>query len=149
MTDKSPAPEKQSPQTSVWEMEPLPPTASRNGGWSLVIMLCLMLGVISGYVIFHHDLGSGVMMMAASWLVFWVAFIILMLMAIALILALRGYWRLAWLSGAVAVTIIGQAIIIHDLRSVPLSVAVPKDEIMVTALVVESQRYRGNRQQII
>jgi len=149
MTDKSPAPEKQSPQTSVWEMEPLPPTASRNGGWSLVIMLCLMLGVISGYVIFHHDLGSGVMMMAASWLVFWVAFIILMLMAIALILALRGYWRLAWLSGAVAVTIIGQVIIIHDLRSVPLSVAVPKDEIMVTALVVESQRYRGNRQQII
>jgi hypothetical protein len=58
MTDKSPASEISSQQRARWDEEPLPPTVTYRGGWSLTVMLCLMIGVITGNAIFYHqDLG--------------------------------------------------------------------------------------------
>ena len=156
MTDKSPASEISSQQRARWDEEPLPPTVTYRGGWSLTVMLCLMIGVITGNAIFYHqDLGLvldrvlGGVVMAASWLMLWAAFGVMLLMVGVSVLAVKGYFRLAWLIGAVAVIITGQILIVHDLRSVTVPAPVPKDEVTVTALVIDSQRYRGDRQQII
>ena len=151
MTDKSLAPEKNDQQTASWHNDALPAAAYPRGGWSLTVMLCLMAGVISGHAIYHYGHLAGVMATASlwplSWLMLWLALIVLTLLV--MVFALRGYSRLAWLIGAAAVTLTGQGLIIHDLRSLPAPIAVPTEDVMVTARVEQSQRYRRNRQQII
>lgn len=98
---------------------------------------------------FHHSLVADFVAVSSSWVLFWAVVIILFLLVMIAAMALRGFWRLALLFGSVAVVITGQVVIFHDLRTVPTPVAIPADEVTVKAMVMESERYRDERQRII
>lgn len=143
----SKAPEK-APSTT-WHDEALPEPRRYQSGWSLVVALGLMAGVLTGNQFFQGLDAAGLAILRGYFSLAGVALLVLPILAVAAVLAWRGFGRMAWVVAGLAVVLVGQGVMVDEHLSRPAPIAVPSGTITDSFIITESQRHRRDRQQIL
>ena len=155
MTSKTPekapekTPEKALGETKTWDDEALPEPRRYQSGWSLVVALGLIAGVLTGNQFFQGLDGAGVAILRGYFSLAGLALLAVPILAVAAGLAWRGFGRTAWVVAALAVVLVGQGVMVDEHLSRPAPIAVPSGTITDSFIITESQRHRRERQQIL